>query len=115
VACIVCKDPSGVRCCEFGAEDEEVVAVRVDHHGTERINWLPGDRARLYPEPTHEGPHRDDQFAVAPVVEILEVVRHRNNPAWLMQFVVRDEATGEESLIDAGKVREYVWPKGHRF
>ena len=86
--------------------------IRVHHSdpmASEKINWLPGDRVRLWPEPQHEGPHPDDEFGPeGEIVTIESVDRHSMNPTWVVGFVVCGE-DDEPRYIQRGSVMSFVY------
>ena len=55
-----------------------------------RRRYEPGDVVELYPEPTHEYPHPDDQYATTPVVVVVAVITHPNNDEWVRRYTVRE-------------------------
>lgn len=57
-----------------------------------RERYEVGDVVKLFPDPTHEGPHYDDQFAHEPKVTILEV--HTYLPPQVRDHI--DEFTADE-------------------
>jgi hypothetical protein len=84
--------------------------MRLDSSLRRQINWLPGDRVRLFPDTGHEGMHPDDEYAPPPpVVTIVAVDRHAANVAWVVGFDVRDDE-GEDRYIPIGAVHAFVYP-----
>lgn len=55
-----------------------------------RPRYAVDDVVELYPEPTHEYPHPDDQFAQTPVVIIAAVITHPQNDEWVQRYTVRE-------------------------
>jgi hypothetical protein len=90
----------------------ELNELRVHHSdpsAMEKINWLPGDRVRLWPESAHEGPHPDDQFGPeGEIVGIVKVDRHSANPTWVVGFIVRGD-DGELRGIPRSAVMSFVF------
>lgn len=75
-----------------------------------KVSFNEGDWVILFSEPIHEGPHPDDEFTVAPVAKVTQVIRHPNNPDWITEYVVQEptddnaSGLGDPDLIKPGKI-----------
>jgi hypothetical protein len=55
-----------------------------------KSRYAPGDRVELYPEPTHEGPHADDQYVERRYARVLDVHVHPNNDEYVLGYTVAE-------------------------
>lgn len=69
-----------------------------------------GDRVELHPEPSHpdSGPHPADFDMPVPVGTIEVVLRHTANSEFILGYVFKDEADGEDYQIKPGQINKKV-------